>query len=247
MKVKNMLLLGLIIGICTNTSAQNDTTINSVPFYWTFELGSSYLTTTNTIKNQKAPFLPTASGSFSFNWNFPLGNKRTIPMSGFFLSPGIGLGVSTYSINKNISETNGVITIEDIDSPYDYYYLQGIYLDLPFDIRYLTAPDSKMQNYSFELGGKLGYLIYTEKEMQVKEGNNTDTYNSKHVGILNKYKYGITAKASYRKMRINKRNDLMGLSLSIIGNYILSDTFIDQEIINSKSFFIGVGMGFNFK
>jgi hypothetical protein len=247
MKVKQFLLFGLVASISCNIYAQKDSTINSVPFYWTFELGTSYLTSTSSIQNQKAPFFPTSSGSIYFNWNFPIGNQKTIPMSGFSLAPGIGFGASTYSINKNLSETNGLIAIEEIGGSYEYSYVQGIYFDIPLDVRYLTKPDLKRQNFSFELGGKFGYLVYTEKEIQKKEGNSTVTDNNKHVGILNKYRYGINAKISFRKMKITKTNDLMGLSLSIIGNYYLSDVFIEQNNLSSKSFSVGAGLGFNFK
>ncbi|MFZ4799893.1 MAG: hypothetical protein ACOYMA_20550 [Bacteroidia bacterium] len=247
MNVKTLIILGLIAGINSTIYAQKDSTIHSVPFYWTFELGSSYLTSSSTIKNQAAPFLPTASGSFYFNWNLPLGNQLTVPMSGLFLAPGIGIGVSTFSINKNLSETDGQITIEDIDGSYEYSYVQGIYFDVPIDFRYLTKPDLKRQSFSFELGGKFGYLVDTEKEIQKIDGNNTNTYNSKHSGILNKYRYGINAKIGFRKMKINRGNDLMGLSFSVIGNYYFSEAFIDHNSINCKSFSIGAGLGFNFK
>ncbi len=83
MKFKKLFILGLVAGISSTIYAQKDSTIHSVPFYWTFELGSSYLTSTSAVKNHKAPLLPTASGSFYFNWNFPIGNQQTTPMSGF--------------------------------------------------------------------------------------------------------------------------------------------------------------------
>ena len=247
MKAKALFVLCLCTVIGSHIYAQKDTTLHSVPFYWTFELGTSYLTSTNSIQNHRAAFSPTSSGSIYFNWNFPIGNQQTTPMSGFFVAPGIGVGASTFSINKILSETNGLIKIEDIDGSFEYSYVQGIYLDIPIDFRYLTKPDKKRQNFSFELGGKVGYLVYTEKEIQTKDGNSTETYNSKHIGVLDKYRYGINAKIGFRRMKISKSNDLMGLSFSIIGNYYLSHAFIDHNTINSKSFSIGAGVGFNFR
>ncbi len=83
--------------------------------------------------------------------------------------------------------------------------------------------------------------------MQFKDDDNTQTYNSKHVGILNKYRYGINAKIGFRKMKITKANDVMGLSFWIIWKYYLSDAFIDNSNFNSRSYSVGAGMGFNFK
>lgn len=246
MKIRTILLSSLIIVIYGNSFGQKDTTIHTIPIYWTFELGSSFLTSTKIIENRKAPFYPTASGSIYFNWDIPMRKTNTISRTGFSIAPGIGLGASTFSINKKLSENNGLIIIENIVDPYEYSYIQGIYFDIPMDFRYLTPPNSKRQNFSFEIGSKVGRLVYTERKISINEKDESYIHKTKNVGILNKFRYGINAKISYRKINISKNNEALGLSFSIIGNYYLSDAFIGQSNINSKSFSIGAGLGFIF-
>lgn len=246
MKIHTIILSILIIVIYGNSYGQKDTTIHTIPIYWTFELGSSYLTSTKIIENRKAPFYPTASGSIYFNWDIPLRNTHTISRAGFSIAPGIGLGASTFSINRKLIENNGLIIIENIVGPYEYSYVQGIYFDIPIDFRYLTPPNSKKQNFSFEIGSKVGRLVYTEQKIFIKEKDESYTRKTQNIGIMNKFRYGINAKISYRKIHINRHNDALGLSFSIIGNYYLSDAFIRQSNIASKSFSIGAGLGFIF-
>lgn len=247
MKTYAFLILVFIAAIGSKVYGQKDTTLNTVPFYWTFELGSSYLASAGDVKNHRAPFFPTASGSIYFNWNFPLGKTHTVPLSGFYLAPGLGLGASTFSINKNLSENNSSVTIGDISGSYEDSYIQGIYIDIPLDLRYLTMPDAKGQNFSFEMGAKFGKLLYTEKEIQVIDGDDIETHKVKNVGIMNPYRYGLNAKIGYRKIKTNKRKEVFGYSFSLIANYYLSDAFIENSGIRSKSFSIGAGLGFNFR
>ena len=126
MKIYTLLLFCLVTTICRNSYAQHDSTMHSIPLYWTFELGSSYLTSTNNIENRKAPFYPTASGGVYFNWNIPLCNKQVIPGSGFSIAPGVGVGISTFSINNQLNKNNGVVEIINIVGPYEYSYMQGM-------------------------------------------------------------------------------------------------------------------------
>lgn len=240
-----LFVLCFVTATYSSMYAQKDSIINSKPFYWTFEMSSSFLTSTKNIENHKAFSLPTASGSIYFSWNFPV--KHNVDMSGFFITPGIGFGANTYCINKNISEKDGVITISNIDGSYEYSYIQGIYIDLPIDFRYLTQPNSKNQNFCFELGGKFGRLIYTEKEILTSDAEDYFTHRTKNSGIMNKYRYGINAKVGFRKIKVNKGNDVFGLALSIIGNYYFSNVFIPQNTISSNSYSVGVGLGFIFK
>jgi len=247
MKLKTFLIIVIVVAFGFNVYSQNETVIHSVPLYWSFELSSNHLASAHGIKNYHAPYYPTASGSIYLNWNLPLTKTKSIPITGFSISPGIGIGASTISINKDLQENCGVIIINDIEGPYEYNYIQGIYLDIPIDFRYLTTPNDKRQNFVFELGLKLGKLLYTEKEIQVKENVDLYTHKTRNIGILNKFRYGINSKIGYRKLKINKNNDAMGMAFSTVVNYYFSDVFIDQADIYSKSFSIGASVSFIFK
>lgn len=247
MKTKTFLIAVAMVTFGIHVHSQNDTVIHSIPLYWSFELSSNHLTAAHGIKDHKAPYLPKASGSIYFNWNFPLTKTNSIPISGFSIAPGLGIGVSTINTNKDLGENNGVIIIDNIDGPYEYNYIQGIYLDMPVDFRYLTPPNDKNQNFVFELGLKFGKLLYTNKEIQVKDFDDLYTHKTRNIGIMNKFRYGINSKIGYRILKINKNNDAMGMAFSTIFNYYFSDVFVDQDAINAKSFSLGLSVSFIFK
>ena len=244
MKTRTLLIFSFVAVLSGNGHAQKDTTFNTIPIYWTIDLGKTYLTSTHSVKNHNAPLAPTASGSWYFFCDIPARKAHSIARFGFIIAPGIGIGVSTFSINKILTENTGVVAMENPGDHYIYSFVQGYYLDVPVDFRYLTPLKSGNHNFNFELGGKAGHLLYSAKEIQVKEGSDVSTHTIHHVGILNTYRYGINAKAGYRKIHIDKNKNVMGIALSIIGNYYFSDVFIDQANIASKSFCIGLGMSF---
>lgn len=246
MKVKILIVYSFITAITCNIYAQKDS-IHSMPFYWTYELSSSYLMSTGIIKNHSAPLLPTASGSLYFNWNFSLRSNQPKDMQGFFIAPGVGIGFGTYSIDKSLSESNGNLIISDIEGAYKYCYVQGVYLDIPIDLRYFTHPNAKQQNFYFELGGKFGTLVSTKKEIASSQGDEYYTHTTKNVGIMNKYRHGINTKIGIRKIKINKQNDTFGFAFSIITNYYVSDAFKYQDISPSESISVGVGLGLLFR
>lgn len=247
---KNVLII-LILSLVFNNFVfgQNDSLPKSNPLYWTFELGTSFLTNTKTVKNQPFRDINTLSGSWYFYYDIPIRIKRNQNLNyGYSFAPGLGFGFNTFSIDKQLMENLGKTEFVNINTDYNYYYFQNTYLDIPLEFRYLTKPNAKMKNFSFDFGGKIGYLIYTEKELSAKIGDDIITTTTKKVNNMNKIRYGFSGKISYRNLKLSRnKKEYVGFAYSLHANYYPSEIFVNNNGFKTQYFSFGLGLSFIFK
>ncbi|MBK7029331.1 MAG: hypothetical protein IPH45_09015 [Bacteroidales bacterium] len=157
------------------------------------------------------------------------------------------VGSQSFGINKLLEDYNGGLTVSDIQGDYDYSFICGYYSDIMLNLRYITKANAKRTNYGFEIGPSIRWLLFTEKGISRTNGNNTILDKTKHAGIFNHNRYGVNGIVSRRTVKSTSKNDVFGLSLSLLLGYSFSEVFIDPQAASANAFSVGLAMGFIFE
>ncbi len=218
-----------------------------ISMYWIIEFGSSYLTSTNEVKKAKQRNYRQESVALNIYFDIPIGTKRQQDISwGFSVAPGLGLGIPSFNIDKELTrDVDGKLAFIPFTQDYEQSYFGAMFFDIPIDFRYLTKPNAKRVNFSFELGSKCGLNMTTNKGLVLKQ--NDETIHSITYGVknFNSFRYGIVGKVGIHKLAATKSNgDLFGMSLHLVGNYFPSQVFQSGHGIKTGYFFLGLGYGF---
>lgn len=241
-----ILTFSLMHGFATG---QTDSLKKTNALYWTFEFGISLLTNTQLIKNKPFYGLNSISLCWYFYYDIPLGHRNADELNhGFSIAPGLGFGYHSFGFDKQLVEMKGISEFVDFNGEYKYSSFGGMFIDIPLDLRYLTRLNSKNQNFSFELGAKFGYLVFTQKEYAIQSGNDLIRTTTNHLNSFNNIRYGINSKFSFRHLRlIIVKNEYVGFSYSLIMNYYPSSFFKKDKGPETPYYSIGLGLSIIFK
>lgn len=222
----------------------------TLPIYWSFEFGKSYLSTTNEVKNAKQTFYADGSAAWNFYFDIPLGSKREQQKNwGFSVAPGFGFSMTSFNVDKElIRDVDGKLTFIPFTQDFEQSYFGAMFFDIPIDLRYITKPNSKLVNYSFELGPKFGVNLMGNKGTVFKQNDEVIYTITQGVKNLNSFRYGVVGKFGVRKVTVSKSNgEMFGLSFHLIGSYFPSQVFEKGHGIETNYYFLGMGLGFIFQ
>jgi len=222
----------------------------SVPMYWSFEFGQSFLTSTDEVKNARQSFYGDGSGAWNFYFDIPLGSKREQGKNwGFSVAPGFGFSMTSFNVDKELTrDVDGKLTFIPFTQDYEQSYFGSMFLDIPIDLRYLTKPNAKLVNFSFELGPKFGVNLMSNKGTVLKQNDEIIYTITQGVKNLNSLRYGVVGKVGVRKVTVSKSNgEMFGLSLHLIGSYFPSQVFESGHGFETNYYFLGLGFGFIFQ
>lgn len=136
-----------------------------------------------------------------FMYDIVLGKSR------FSLAPGFGLGTNNYFHNNTIASDSTGTYFNPIPSGIDVKKnkLALTFLDIPVEFRFRSKPDAKENSWKLAVGFKAGLLIHNKwkyKGEEVREGPTFEDgeevkFKEFNIDNLNRFRYGITARAGY--------------------------------------------------
>lgn len=132
-----------------------------------------------------------------FSSGFHLGFIKDIPINKERnWAIGLGLGLSTNSLNQNIRilEVNNQYSYEILENnSYSKNKFSQQLLEVPFEIRWRTSTPTNYSFWRIYTGFKLGYLIGSSSKYKDSNGE----LKLSNIGSFNKWQYGLTFGVGY--------------------------------------------------
>jgi len=230
--MKNFVLFFLVIVYCQSLTGQ-DLTPNSVSINNEegdklykedqFYIGITYLLLNDLHKDMSQHGFSTGL-SIGYIKDIPLNEERNFGL-------GIGLGLSSNSLNHNlkITKSENGINYEFLDADeFTKNKISTQILEVPLEIRWRTSTPETYKFWRIYAGIKLGYLITANAKF--KGGG--ESLNYSNLDVFEKFNYGLSLSAGYNTWNLNLYYGL---------NSILNNTpIINNEGIKARTINIGL-------
>lgn len=125
-----------------------------------------------------------------------------IAKSGFFLMPGIGVGLDRYKFDGDYTliqslDADGVKTVDFADisaiSPKKSMLITN-YLDIPLEVRFYSNPGDRKRSFNVGFGGKAGFRFSSLTKVKYSEDGNNAITKIKKDFDLNRFRYGLVGR-----------------------------------------------------
>ena len=230
--MKNFVLFFLVLVFCQSLTGQsltaNSESSDNVEVDKLYKEDQFYLSITYLLLND----LHKDMSQHGFSTGLSIGYIKDIPLNeerNFGL--GIGLGLSSNSLNHNlkITKSQGGISYEFLDADeFTKNKISTQILEVPLEIRWRTSTPETYKFWRIYAGIKFGYLIASNAKF--KGGG--ESLNYSNMDVLEKLNYGLSLSAGYNTWNLNLYYGL---------NSILDNTpIINNEGIKAKTIKIGL-------
>jgi hypothetical protein len=143
--------------------------------------------------------------------NIKLMKDRLIRNTLFSFGYGLAFGSQNFDTDRFIivDDTLGHTYFVSIDPAVDVKTnkLSVNYLDLPFEFRFRTSPNTKNNSFKIALGFKIGVLLQSHVKYE-DDGGKLKLFN---INNLNKYRYGVDSRIGYGIWGLNAYYSLISL------------------------------------
>lgn len=115
--------------------------------------------------------------------------------NGFFLSPGLGLGLDNFFFEKNLLIAPAGDSIFSIGEGLKKSKLSANYVDIPLEFRYMSSSNYK-KAFKVSVGAKIGVLIAGKSKIkyEIDDEMVKQKFSDKS---LSRFRYGLTGRIGY--------------------------------------------------
>lgn len=210
---------------------------------WEIAFGGNFLTNTDLSRNLPLSSVNSISKSYHVYLDVAIGRKRSEnTIRGFSLRPGFGASIQNFGLNRIIETSNGRSEFRPfpLDKKYHYSTMQLVFIDVPVNLVYSTAPNRHNVAYECMVAPIAGVLIEKEKRTSEGSAGEYNTSKSNQIRNLNTLQYGVSGKINSRTYRPGKK---VGFQTSLGFSYYFNDLFQSRNNTPTKSYSILFGVG----